>query len=286
MKNLVSMMLVVLCLTATGDPAKLGSLTRDSDVMTEGIYPVFQIWVPEGVTEVQIRASVNNFQNSFRLVKTGVNALDLTYRCLGTRNGKNYYKVDGTYGAVCYWDPNGWFFTANELRIASTAEFPWLCAFPSGYTATELDADDKFVYRWCSTGQGADVTWGTGVSDGAAKLYFANQKGTMGATSRSPQRLQYWLGNTGEHPSGTSMTAQLQPTGTPGRFVIFQPSRSSHLLSGFNGDWMRQANNHLQWVVQFETVGGWEHHPDGSQLWNAIRPIEWRAARLELQESK
>ncbi len=100
MKNLVPLMLVVFCLTATGDPAKLGTLTRDSDVVVEGLFPVFQIWVPDGVTEVQIRASVNNFQNSFRLVKTGAAALDLTYRCLGTRNGKNYYKVDGS-GPEC-----------------------------------------------------------------------------------------------------------------------------------------------------------------------------------------
>ena len=36
------------------------------------------------------------------------------------------------------------------------------------------------------------------------------------------------------------MTAQLQPAGTPGHFVIFQPSRDAHLLTGIYGDWMRQ----------------------------------------------
>lgn len=288
MKHLVPILLVAFCLMASGDPAKLGTLNRNSDVMTEGLFPVFQIWVPEGVTEVQIRASVNNFQNSFTLTKTGAGAMTQTYRCIGTRNGRNYYQVDGAPGTTnsCYWNGIAWYFTINELAVASNVEFPWLCAFPPTYSAVELDTEDKFVYRWCSTGQGADPTWGTGVSDGDAKLYFANQKGTTGATSKSAQRLQYWLGNTGEHPLGTAMTAQLQPAGTPGRFVIFQPSRASHLLSGFSGDWMRQSNRYLQWVVQFETVGGWEHHPDGSQLWSAIRPIEWRAARLELQEPK
>jgi len=282
MKKLVPMMVVVFCLTASGDPAKLGTLNRNSDVMTEGLYPVFQIWVPNGVTEIQVRASVNNFQNSFRLVKTGAAALDLTYRCLGTRNGKNYYKVDGS-GPECFWDANGWFFTANELRVVSNAAFPWLCPFPAGYTATELDTDDKFVYRWCSTGQNADAGWGTGVSDGNAELFFADQNVT---SSRSHQRLQRWLGNTADAPSGTAMTAQLQPAGTPGHFIIFQPSRATHLLTGVHGDWMRQANKYLQWVCQFETAAGWELHPDGTQVWNAIRPVEWRGERLTLLQPK
>ncbi|MCX6878921.1 MAG: hypothetical protein NTW21_34695 [Verrucomicrobia bacterium] len=71
MKHIVPILLVLLVLMAAGDPAKLGTLNRNSDVMVEGLYPVFQIWIPDGVTEVQVRASVNNFQNSFRLREGG-----------------------------------------------------------------------------------------------------------------------------------------------------------------------------------------------------------------------
>ena len=42
-------------LTVLGDSAKLGTLNRNSDVMVEGLYPVFLIPIPEGATEVQIR---------------------------------------------------------------------------------------------------------------------------------------------------------------------------------------------------------------------------------------
>ena len=140
MKNLVPLMLVVLCLTATGDPAKLGSLNRESDVVVEGLFPAFQIWVPNGVTEVQIRASVNNFQNSFRLVKTGAAALDLTYRCLGTRNGKNYYKVDGS-GPECFCDANGWFSVPTSCGFPQTRSFHGYALFlpvtsPPSWTPT------------------------------------------------------------------------------------------------------------------------------------------------------
>jgi hypothetical protein len=49
---------------------------------------------------------------------------------------------------------------------------------------------------------------------------------------------------------------------------------------------MRQANKYLQWVCQFETAAGWELHPDGTQVWNAIRPLEWRGERLTLLQPK
>ncbi len=38
--------------------------------------------------------------------------------------------------------------------------------------------------------------------------------------------------------------------------------------------------------VQFETAAGWELHPDGTQVWSAIRPVEWRAERLTLLQPK
>ncbi len=285
--------LILLLFTAAvhADPAKLGTLNRDSDVMVEGLFPVFEIDVPAGATEVQIRASVNNFQNAFTLSEDG--ALLFTFRCTGTFNGRNFYEAEGFGDMPAYWDGSAWQFTYLSLSSPSNVEFPWLCTTfsqPTGdgddWELAELDDDRKFVYRWCSTGQDADATWGTGVVDGAAELFFANQNGVQGATSASAQRLQRWLGNTGEHPLGTALTAQLQPAGTPGRTVIFQPSRSANLLGGHWGDWMRQSNRHLQWVVQFETVAGAELHPDGSEVWSPIRPVEWRGARLELQPAK
>ncbi len=286
MKRLIPLFLVSFALMASGDPAKLGTLNRNSDVMVEGLYPVFQIWVPEGVTEVQIRASVNNFQNSFRLSQSG--HPNLIYRCTGTRNGRNFYQTDDQAN-VAYWIDNRWEFTHDDLTATDNVQFPWQCTnfSPAGYTVTELDNDDKFVYRWCSTGQGADGTWDTGVQDGDAEMFFSNQKGS---NPYSQYRMQRWLGDTADaiaagYP-GTALTAQMQATGTPGRYVIFQPSRDGHLLSGVNGDWMRQSNKYLQWVVQYETVAGWEKHPDGSAVWSAIRPVEWRAERLELQQAK
>lgn len=290
MKSAVPLLVVVLALMASGDPAKLGTLNRDSSVMTEGIHPVFQVWVPEGVTEIQVRASVNNFQNSFRLQETGGGSY--VFRCTGTRNGRNYYDAVGYDDIPAFWDGSSWQFTYTGLSSPDDVEFPWQCTtFSHGeWTITELDDDGKFVYSWCSTGQEADPTWGTGVSDGDAELFIANQQGAYPnpgtANTRSAQRLQRWLGDTGQHPLGTALTAQLQPAGTPGRFVIFQPSRAAHLFTGPAGDWMRQSNKHLQWVVQFETAAGWELHPDGSEVWSPVRPVEWRAERLEPQAAK
>jgi hypothetical protein len=289
MKRLIPILLLLPVLTVLGDSAKLGTLNRNSDVMVEGLYPVFQIWVPEGVTEVQIRASTNNFQNRFLLTEVGGGSY--TFRCTGTRNGRNFYEVD-EYDLQCYWDGSAWQFGYTGLSSPDNVEFPWQCTtFNHGeWTVTELNDDGKFVYRWCSTGQDADPTWGTGVVDEGAWLFFSNQRGAAPnppeATSKSAQRLQRWFGNTGEHAVGTALTAQLLPAGTPGRFVIFQPSRTAHLLTGPDGDWMRQSNKFLQWVVQFETAAGWELHPDGSEVWSAIRPIEWRSERLELQRPR
>lgn len=291
MKHIVPLFLVSFALMASGDPAKLGTLNRNSDVMVEGLYPVFQIWVPEGVTEVQIRASVNNFQESFNLVEAG--AATVRFRCIGTKNGRNYYKVDDQ-DLYAQWTGTQWRFDYTSVTSNNNVQFPWQCTTFSNpdFSVVKLNNDDKFVYRWCSTGQGADGTWDTGVQDGDAEMFFSNQKGSpegSPATQYSQYRLQRWLGDTVEATaagySGTALTAQMQATGTPGRFIIFQPSRDAHLLSGVNGDWMRQSNKYLQWVVQYETVAGWEVHPDGSAVWSAIRPVEWRGERLELQQT-
>ena len=292
MKKIIPVFLLLqLAIMVSGDPAKLGTLNRDSDVMVEGLYPVFQIWVPDGVTEVQIRASTNNFQNSFELRKDGVRIY--SYFCRGTKNGRNWYS-DTVGTRTTYWSTNNWFIDTDEGAGIGmgTGIFPW-SGSPSiilgghVYTCVETPTDDKFCYRWCSTGQDADGTWDFGVQDGDAELFFSNQKGN---TVYSEFQMQRWLGDTTEayfagYPN-TSLTAQMQPTGTPGRYVIFQPSRAAHLFLAPNGDWMRQSNKHLQWVVQYETVAGWETHPDGSPVWSAIRPVEWRAERLELQEAK
>ena len=286
----------IAAITIAVQAARLGSLKSDDTVYTpsdgvmlEGLYPVFQIWVPEGVTEVQIRASVNNFQESVLLFETGGEPgfeFSQTFRCTGIQNGRNYYMSSDQPWDDIHWTGARWEFGNDFVNCDDDVEFPWQCtSFNPAWFVFQLDNDDKFVYRWCSTGQDADNTWGAGVQDGDAELFFANQKGV---NPYSQYQMQRWLGDTADATAagyaGTALTAQMQAAGTPGRYVIFQPSRAAHLLNGANGDWMRQANTRLQWVVQYETVAGWETHPDGSPVWSAIRPIEWRTARLELQQ--
>jgi hypothetical protein len=275
---------------------------------------VFQIWVPYGATEIQIRASINNFQNGFRLdVDSGVSGGSIyDFKCTGTKNGRNYYE-GVTEDFIVYWTGSAWSFGYTSITSSDDVEFPWQCTTFSGdatVTVTELDDDSKFVYRWCSTGEDEDALWGTLKVDGDAWLYFSNQKG--GPDSETPQpytnmQLQKWNGNSTDPPSNTtSLTSQLQlpnfdppPTapfwnytpvpallGTPGHFVIFQPSRSAHLFQNGDGDWMNINNKYLRWVVQYESAGDWELHPDLSQLWNVITPSEWKKERMELLPEK
>jgi hypothetical protein len=320
MKRLIPILLLLPVLTVLGDSAKLGTLNRDSDVMVEGLFPVFVIPVPDGATEVQIRASVTNFEpESFQLKQGG--ELLYTYKRIGFANGKPRYQATSggePMDLYCEWvdDALGghWNYGYADLKSRNLSQISKVPADATffydgtyvdwyaedymgdfteysqllGFVAVADDPDAMFIYRWCSTGQDEDAGWGTGIVDGDAKLFFSGQDSL-------DWRLQEWRGDQVLMDDGegnlipdqdkpTSLTSQLQPGGTPGRFVIFQPSRSAHLFEGGRGDWMRQGNKHLQWIVQFENPEGWEVHPDGSQVWNIIHPVEWRNERKELSE--
>ena len=301
MKRNVMLLLAALLALAgvvSSDTAMLGTLTRDSAVMVEGLYPVFWIWVPDGTTEIQIRASVNNFQNGFT-----VGGFPDRYACTGTKNGKNYYEVAEDPAASCSWKMVTGGFWAWSLVLPNHVEvltldnvmFPWE-AFPDRITKVteKMGRDDlRFCYFWCTTGENDFPLWGTGIVDGAAEMFISSQKGSEYGTpptefsSLSMQRLltKSWDAYVAGYPD-SSMTAQLQTGGTPGHYVLFQPSRSAHLFQTRWGDWMRQNNKYLQWVAQFETPAGWETHPDGTPLWNVMRPVEWRTSRTELLEPK
>ena len=329
---------MILILVSSGDSVKFSTLQRNSDVMVEGLYPVFWIPIPEGATEVQIRASITNFQpDTFNLYEP--NNVDILYTYVrdGFENGKPRYRAHSpTTGdpvdLYCTWqtDATGghWGFGYAGIKgrrydLPAEVDHPSACTFfytgewvdwgawdYSGdndeftsyseygdgtqyaapqHFARDYDPDEMFIYRWCSTGQDEDGKWGTEIVDGDAKLFFSGQDG-------NDWRLKEWNGNStliyredlgriGPDPDKpTSLTGQIQPGGTPGRFVMFQPRRSSHLFEGGRGDWMRQGNKQLQWIVQFESPEGWEEHPDGSQVWSVIHPIEWRKERKTLED--
>ena len=75
------------------------------------------------------------------------------------------------------------------------------------------------------------------------------------------------------------MTSQLQVGGTPGRSVLFQPSRD---VLG-SSEWMQQNHASLVWVYSLENIAGSDEHPDGKRIRSSMRPVEWRKTRVELQ---
>jgi len=127
----------------------------------------------------------------------------------------------------------------------------------------------KVVYRTCTTGSAADPTWGTGTSDADPWIFFniQNPLDTVGQYKR-----RKW-------DSASALTAQLQPGGTPGRTVLFQPSRGVPGAS----EWMQENHPSLVWAYALEGVAGSDEHPDGQRIWNDMRPVEWRKARVELE---
>jgi len=340
---IVSLCLIVLILVSSGDSVKFSTLERNSDVMVEGLYPVFWIPIPEGVTEIQIRASVTNFQpDEFNFYETDNSSVLYRYIRDGFENGKpRYLAHDPDSGEpvdlYCTWqedDTGGhWNFgyagiKGRRYNLPEEVDHPTACTFfysgewvdwggdysgdydeftayssgdgqeyssPQNF-ARDFDPDEMFIYRWCSTGQDEDLKWGTDIVDGDAKLFFSGQNG-------NDWTLKEWVGNsvflldefdefildedgnkTPDPEFPTSLTGQTQPAGTPGRFVMFQPSRSAHLFEGGRGDWMRQGSKNLQWIVQFENAEGYEVHPDGSQVWSVMHPVEWRKERKTLTE--
>ena len=220
MKRLIPILLLLPVIAVLGDSAKLGTLNRDSDVMVEGLFPVFVIPVPDGATEVQIRASVTNFEpESFELKQYGT--VLYTYKRIGFANGKPRYQVysgGDPMDLFCEWqsDPLGghWNFGYADLKsrnLSQPSQVPGDATFfytgnyvdffaPGysgsydeynqewGYNVQSSNPDDMFVYRWCSTGQDEDGKWGTEIVDGDARLFFSGQSGL-------DWRLQEWRGD-------------------------------------------------------------------------------------------
>ena len=271
------------------DNARLGLLDRDSKVLTpqkpyiHNGYPVFEITVPAGYTEVQVRASLTNFEPGFLLKKDGVYIAH--YIPTGEIvNGKKKYEQLGTYEhpnlpdineIFTIWDGTKWNFSngalSSQLFSADVVEFPWLCTnFTGGVSGSTYSVQiEYFVYRTCTTGAAADAEWGLGSGDPDPWVYIANQTAVSGDMSEFKR--QKWN-------SATALTDQLQSGGTPGYKVIFQPSRGNLGAA----EWMQHNKDKLVWIYQVENVAGKPLHPNGSDVWNSMVPVEWRTNRIEL----
>jgi hypothetical protein len=270
-------LIATLPLVAQGE--RLGDLNRDSIVLTPGDdidapsvttkdgFPVFEIVVPDGWTEIQIRATTRNFAPGFLVKRNG--SLVLNYVPTGvTVNGRKQYQALGT-DDIAQWNGTKWTFGYDNLQSTSNVIDPWNC---TSFTSTSGNAyalqKEYFVYRTCTTGAAADTTWGTGTSD-ADPWVFINKQSI--ATGEEPAAQAKW-------DKATSLTSQLQLGGTPGRSVLFQPSRG--VLGAV--EWMQQNHPSLVWVYSFEGVAGPDRHPDGQRKWNIMHPLEWRKARIQL----
>jgi hypothetical protein len=286
---LVAATMAMVSLLALGE--RLGNLTSNSEVYTPADdidvpsvttrdgYPVFEIVVPDGWTEIQIRATTRNFEPGFLVEQNGTFVLN--YVPTGnTINGRKEYQALGT-DDVAQWDGSKWNFGHDNLQSTNNQTDPWDC---TSFTSTSGDAyalqKEYFVYRTCTTGAAADPTWGTGTSDDDPWLFFDIQNGAGG----QPSGDTVWL----DHPTNTkrlkwntatSLTSQLEAGGNPGRSVLFQPSRN--VLGAI--EWMQENHPSLIWTYSFENVAGFDAHPDGQRIWNDMRPVEWRKARVELQ---
>ncbi len=278
---------------------RLGDLNRDSIVLTPGDdinvpsvttkngFPVFEIRVPEGYVEVQVRASLTNFEPGF-LLKAGI-AFHYNYIPTGEEvAGRKVYRALGTTREARWSvENNRW-----EIQYADTvilvsdnqALAPW--DIPSGeITAVLLPGGDftaqppppghfvfqkeYFVYRFCTTGVPADPEWGQGSGDPDAWVFIANQSATPGDNTEF-KRVKW--------DQSSSLTSQLQAGGTPGYTILFQPGRGN--LGAI--EWMQQNHDKLVWVYQVESPAGKPQHPNGSDVWNALHPEEWRKNRITL----
>lgn len=276
---LISALAALALAVLVAEAERLGNLSSNSEVYTpdddiavpsvttrDG-YPVFEIVVPNGWTEIQIRATTRNFEPGFLVRRNG--SFVLNYVPTGaTVNGRKQYQALGT-NDVAQWGGTKWTFGYDNLQSTNNQVDPWDCVT---FTSTSGNAyalqKEYFVYRTCTTGAAADLTWGTGTSDPAPWLYFNIQSP---AESEGQYKRQQW-------DSATSLTSQLQPGSTPGRSVLFQPSRTVLGAS----EWMQENHPSLVWSYSFEGVGGNDTHPDGQRVWNDMRPVEWRKARVQL----
>jgi hypothetical protein len=275
---LVAAAMLLVTLIALGE--RLGSLSSNSEVYTPNDeinvpsvttkdgFPVFEIVVPDGWTEIQIRATTRNFEPGFLVQQAGTFVLN--YVPTGaTVNGRKEYQALGT-DDVAQWDGTKWTFGHDNLQSSNNVVDPWDCVT---FTSTSGDAyalqQEYFVYRTCTTGAAADPTWGTGTGDADPWLFFNEQ---APAETEGQYKRRKW--NT-----ASALTSQLQPGGTPGRSVLFQPSRGVLGAS----EWMQQNHPSLVWAYSFENVASSDEHPDGQRIWNDMRPVEWRKTRVELQ---
>ena len=269
--------LAVVSLAAVGE--RLGNLNSDAEVFTPADdieapsvtvkdgFPVFEIVVPDGWTEIQIRATTRNFEPGFLVQRNG--SFVLNYVPTGaTVNGRKQYQALGT-NDVAQWNGTQWIFGHDNLQSTDNQVEPWACV---NFNSTSGNAyalqKEYFVYRTCTTGAAADPTWGTGTSDPDPWLYFNIQSP---AETEGQYKRQQW-------DTASALTSQLQPGGTPGRSVLFQPSRAVLGAS----EWMQQNHASLVWTYSFEGVGGNDQHQNGQRKWNDMRPVEWRKARVEL----
>jgi len=259
---------------------RLGDLNRDSIVLTPGGdinnpsvttkdgFPVFEITVPEGYVEVQVRASLTNFEPGF-LLKAGTTFL---YNYIPTGvvvNGRKQYRALGTQ-FLAEWDGSKWSFGQDGLVSFENIEEPWKCTVFSSNTGIPYSLQKEFfVYRFCTTGIPADAQWGKGSGDPDAWVFIANQSATPGDNTEF-KRVK-WDAN-------SSLTSQLQPGGTPGYTVLFQPSRGN--LGAI--EWMQQNHDKLVWIYQVESPAGKPKHPNGTDVWNTMHPKEWRKNRITL----
>ena len=271
-------LIAVIPFVALGE--RLGDLNRDSEVLTpeddivapsittKDGFPVFEIKVPDGYVEVQVRASLTNFEPGFLLKKDGV----FTHNYIPTGevvNDKKQYRALGTQ-IIAQWTGYEWTFGQDGVVSYDVVEFPWQCTtFYSNTGAVYTTKKELFVYRFCTTGIPADSEWGLGSGDPDAWVFIANQSATPGDDTEFKR--QQWDAN-------SSLTSQLQPGGTPGYTVLFQPGRGNLGAS----EWMQQNHDKLVWIYQVESPAGKPQHPNGSDVWNALHPKEWRKNRITL----
>ena len=275
-------MVAVISLVAQG--GRLGNLgsdstvfTPDDDVVAQSVttkdgFPVFEIRVPDGFVEVQVRASLTNFEPGF-LLKDGAN---FVFNYIPTGEvvaGRKVYRALGTnHEARWNVQSNRWEFGYKSIYSTDTAIAPWdipgntLVGTPPGTFALQKE---YFVYRFCTTGIPSDPQWGTGSGDPDAWVYIANQSATPGDNTEF-KRVKW-------NPA-SSLEAQLQAGGTPGYTILFQPSRGN--LGAV--EWMQQNQDKLVWIYQVDSPAGKPKHPNGSDVWNSLYPHEWRKNRITL----
>jgi hypothetical protein len=259
---------------------RLGSLNRDAIVLTpeseidapsvttRNGHPIFEIIVPEGYVEVQVRASLTNFEPGFLLKKFD----EFTHNYIPTGvvvNGRKQYRALGTE-FIAEWDGSKWSFGQDGLVSFDDFEEPWKCTGFSSNTGIAYSLQKEyFVYRFCTTGIPADAEWGKGSGDPDAWVFIANQSATPGDNTEF-KRVKW--------DENSALAAQLQPGGTPGFTVLFQPSRGN--LGAI--EWMQQNHDNLVWIYQVESPAGKPKHPNGSDVWNVMHPKEWRKNRITL----